>query len=50
VTGYFNFDYQLRFYVPLDTKQVTSETFFPATLLASTDGTKPNTTQANIHR
>jgi len=25
---------ELRFYVPLDTKQVVSETFFPGNLLA----------------
>jgi len=36
---------ELRFYVPLDTKQVISETFFPADLLASTEQTKPNTKQ-----
>jgi len=31
-----NLDFELRFYVPLDTKPVIAETFFPASLLAST--------------
>ena len=43
------FDFELRFYVPLDIKYVISETFFPANLLASTEQTKPNITKANIH-
>ena len=25
---------ELRFYIPLDTKQIISETFFPASLMA----------------
>jgi len=35
---------KLRFYVPLDTKQIISETFFPASLLVYT-GKKLNLTQ-----
>ena len=41
---------ELRFHVPLSIKQVILEMFFPASLLASTEETKPNTTKANIHR
>jgi len=43
-------DFELRFYVPLDTKQVISETLFPANLLASTEETKSSTTRTNIYR
>jgi len=39
----------LMVYIPLGTKQVISETFFPANLLANTEESKPNTTKANIH-
>jgi len=40
-------DFELRFYVPFDTKLVISETFFRANVLASmpTEETKPNTTR-----
>jgi len=41
---------ELRFYVPLDTKYVISETFFLVNLSASTEETKPNTTKAHIHK
>jgi len=41
-------EYEFRFNDPFDTKQVISDTFFPANLLASTEETKPNTTKANI--
>jgi len=37
-------DFVLRFYVPLVTKWVISETSFTANLFASTEETKPNTT------
>ena len=40
--------FELRFYVPLDTKYVISETFFPANVLASTEETKNNILNANI--
>jgi len=43
------FDFELRIYVPLYTKVVISETFFPASLLAGTEETEPNATKANIH-
>ena len=46
--GTMRFDF--RFYVPLDTKQVISETFFPGSLLASTEETKRNTANANMIR
>jgi len=41
---------ELWFYVPLDTKQVISETFLQANLLAWYGKTKPNTTKAHIHQ
>ena len=41
--------FHLRFYVPLDTKWVISETFFAANFLARTAETKPNTAKASIH-
>jgi len=44
-----DFDYELRFYIPLDTKQVILETFFLSHRLASTKETKTNTTKASIH-
>jgi len=44
-----NRTFELRFYVPLNTKQVISETIFPANLLDNTEETKPNTTEAKIH-
>jgi len=37
------------FYITLDTKYVISETILPASLLASTEETKPNTKKANFH-
>ena len=40
---------ELRFYVPLNTKWVTSETFFPDNLLAKHRKTTSNTTKANMH-
>jgi len=43
------FDFELRFYIPLDTKAVISETFFPDDLLAGTEETEPNATKANIY-
>ena len=45
------FDFELKFYVPLDTKQVILETFFPANLWSglSSEETKPNATKAHIH-
>jgi len=44
------FDSELRFYVPLDTKQVISETFFLANLLASTTvEIKSNTTKVSTN-
>jgi len=41
--------FELRFHVPLVTKWVISERFFPASFLASTKETKSNSTKANIH-
>jgi len=42
---------ELWFYVPLDTKQVISETFAQVNLLAwYGKETKPNTTKARIHQ
>ena len=38
------------FYVPLDTKQVTLETFFQPNPSSSTGETKSTSTKANIHR
>jgi len=43
---------ELRFYVPPDTKHVSSETFFPANLLAKywkTESTKANMHPQNKH-
>jgi len=40
---------ELLFYVPLDIKQVTLETFPSANLLAWYEKTKPNITKARIH-
>ena len=42
--------HELRFHVPLDTKWVISETFFPAKLLASSEETKPNTAEQTFAR
>jgi len=47
VAGSQEFEFELRFHVPLDAKFVISETFFPANLLASTEEAKPNTTKSN---
>jgi len=41
---------ELRFYVPLDTERVISETFPRANLLAWYGKTKRNTTKAHIHQ
>ena len=40
-----DYDFELRFYVPLETKQTIAETFFPASFLASTVLKKLNSTQ-----
>jgi len=42
------FEFDIRYYVPINTKLVTSKTFFPANLLATTEDTKANTSKANI--
>jgi len=42
-----DFDSDLRFYIPFDTKQIISE-MFPANLLDSTEETKCDITKANI--
>ena len=42
-------EFELRFYVPLDTTQAISETFFPRISWHSTEETKSNTTKAYIH-
>ena len=39
---------ELRFYVPLDTKQVISEMFSQPICWLSTEETKPNTTKASL--
>jgi len=43
---------ELRFYIPLDTKQVISEMLFPANLLTSTERTKskPGETTSKIYK
>ena len=43
-----NRTFELRFYIPLNAKQVILETIFPANLLDNTEETKLNTTEANI--